>query len=168
MDKRILILIACFWSISIAVFCYKKVYSAGKLPSPQYIVSIENNTAHTGESILFKDNTEEATGWKWDFGDGEYSLEKNPTHIYLDPGTYPVRLTVYGSFGYVTNENKSINVLSAGPAPPATPQPAVVPPSVPPVSTRLPGKKPHHRNPRERHIDNDEPIQLPSAQPFKK
>jgi PKD repeat protein len=32
--------------------------------------------------------------WFWDFGDGETSTEKNPLHIYQNPGTYSVILTV--------------------------------------------------------------------------
>lgn len=34
------------------------------------------------------------TGWNWEFGDGDFSLIQNPSHIYMDPGDIPVRLTV--------------------------------------------------------------------------
>jgi len=37
--------------------------------------------------------------WKWDFGDGEISTERNPVHIYQKPGTYTVKLTVTGPAG---------------------------------------------------------------------
>ena len=30
----------------------------------------------------------------WEFGDGEYSVEKNPYHVYADTGDYKVKLTV--------------------------------------------------------------------------
>lgn len=33
--------------------------------------------------------------WSWDFGDGTYSHEQNPTHHWNLPGTYSVMLTVY-------------------------------------------------------------------------
>jgi PKD repeat protein len=33
-------------------------------------------------------------GWAWDFGDGGVSSDKNPEHIYLNPGVYSVGLTV--------------------------------------------------------------------------
>ena len=39
------------------------------------------------------------TSWNWDFGDGNYSNKKNPTHVYTTPGTYEVSLTVSGSDG---------------------------------------------------------------------
>ena len=32
----------------------------------------------------------------WDFGDGSSSTATNPQHTYASPGTYQVRLTVYG------------------------------------------------------------------------
>ena len=39
------------------------------------------------------------TSWAWDFGDGEVSSLKNPTHTYMTPGTYTARLTVQNSAG---------------------------------------------------------------------
>ena len=37
--------------------------------------------------------------WAWDFGDGGSSNVQHPTHLYTDPGTYDVSLTVFGSAG---------------------------------------------------------------------
>jgi PKD repeat protein len=34
------------------------------------------------------------TSWKWDFGDGETTIEKNPVHTYTSLGTFTVTLTV--------------------------------------------------------------------------
>ena len=39
------------------------------------------------------------TEWAWDFGDGEISTERNPVHIYQQPGVYTVKLTVTGPGG---------------------------------------------------------------------
>ncbi|OQX78788.1 MAG: hypothetical protein B6D61_04705 [Bacteroidetes bacterium 4484_249] len=33
--------------------------------------------------------------WNWDFGDGDFSEEQNPEHIYYEQGTYLVCLTIY-------------------------------------------------------------------------
>jgi PKD repeat protein len=40
--------------------------------------------------------------WAWDFGDGETSNDRHPVHVYADPGTYPVSLTVHTSAGQHT------------------------------------------------------------------
>lgn len=37
--------------------------------------------------------------WSWDFGDGYGSNVQHPSHMYRDPGTYSVRLTVSGPTG---------------------------------------------------------------------
>jgi gliding motility-associated-like protein len=44
--------------------------------------------------IQFTDNTPGATGWSWDFGDGDTSSLQNPTHAYGQDGSYTVTLTV--------------------------------------------------------------------------
>ncbi len=37
--------------------------------------------------------------WGWDFGDGIVSNEQSPTHVYTQPGTYHVKLSVTGPDG---------------------------------------------------------------------
>lgn len=48
--------------------------------------------------VNFHDNsistTKEIIEWRWYFGDGKVGTEQNPTHIYREPGTYTVTLTV--------------------------------------------------------------------------
>jgi PKD repeat protein len=57
----------------------------------------------TGTAPLTVKFTESSTGsptsWKWNFGDGDSSILKNPSHIYTVPGSYTVLLTVNGSGG---------------------------------------------------------------------
>jgi hypothetical protein len=36
------------------------------------------------------------TDWSWDFGDGQTSTDRNPTHTYATPGLYDFTLTVTG------------------------------------------------------------------------
>ena len=43
------------------------------------------------------DNGSPITAWRWDFGDGKKSDEKNPLYAYANPGTYIVKLLVQNS-----------------------------------------------------------------------
>lgn len=54
-----------------------------------------------GDVFTFEANasTGTITAYEWDFGDGLFSFEKNPTHVFSAPGTYSTVLTVRnGSF----------------------------------------------------------------------
>jgi len=51
----------------------------------------------------------------WEFGDGQTSMEGNPTHTFSDPGTYTVILTASGPYGsYTETKEDYIEVLSEG------------------------------------------------------
>jgi len=50
-------------------------------------------------NVQFNDSSRNATGWYWDFGDGNYSTEQNPVHVYSRIGTYPVNLTASNDNG---------------------------------------------------------------------
>ena len=47
------------------------------------------------------------TSWDWDFGDGIYSNEMNPQHIYSEDGLYTVTLQVADQFGITSTEKKA-------------------------------------------------------------
>lgn len=51
-----------------------------------------------GMTIEFKDRSWDSDGnitsWLWNFGDNHTSTEQNPTHMFTEPGTYTVALTV--------------------------------------------------------------------------
>lgn len=68
-------------------FILKKVIS-NSLP---YVVEFEDNSLSHNSEII---------SWKWDFGDGNYSTEKNPVHTYYCPGEYSVSLEVYNGVDY--------------------------------------------------------------------
>lgn len=56
-----------------------------------YQLDTINNTPYT---YIFDDASSEGiTDWLWDFGDGEFSNESNPVHVFNSPGTYTVCLT---------------------------------------------------------------------------
>ena len=53
--------------------------------------------AYTGKTINFSDASNQSTSWLWNFGDGNTSNVKNPTHNYANAGIYTVTLTINGS-----------------------------------------------------------------------
>ena len=82
-----------------------------------FIEIIENPTASftstmTTGTVDFTNTSTNATSYLWNFGDGEMSMEENPSHTYTDDGTYTVILTVTNACGSVTTE---VNVTIALP-----------------------------------------------------
>ncbi len=52
------------------------------------------NYNNNGLLYNFSDLSNNANSWFWDFGDGDFSSQPNPAHIYQSFGTYTVCLTV--------------------------------------------------------------------------
>jgi YVTN family beta-propeller protein len=50
-------------------------------------------------TVQFTDLSTNATGRNWDFGDGNFSRVKDPSHKYTIPGNYIVNLTATNAFG---------------------------------------------------------------------
>jgi iron complex transport system substrate-binding protein len=50
-------------------------------------------------SVKFTDLSQNATGWNWDFGDGDTSTDESPTHVYSSEGTYTANLTASNENG---------------------------------------------------------------------
>jgi PKD repeat protein len=63
----------------------------------EYALDTLNNIPHT---FIFTDlSTGDFETWYWDFGDGSYSYEQNPVHVYENEGVYSVYLTVSSQSG---------------------------------------------------------------------
>lgn len=71
-------------------------------------------------TAYFNDSSVNAASWLWDFGDGTTSTQENPTHIYANPGSYSIRLTITTNDGctYTTIHNYAVTFtpLIASPA----------------------------------------------------
>lgn len=90
-----------------------------KLPIAEF--KITTNTPYKiGQKITFENDSKRAESYKWNFGDGETSTEKNPTHTYSSVGTKTVTLTVTGINNQTSSKSKVIEVLEKGkiPSPP--------------------------------------------------
>jgi len=74
-------------------------------------IGLAPNAAFTGEpttgnaplSVAFTDHTSGyPTSWKWNFGDGQESVQQNPIHTYWAGGDYSVTLTASNDYGTST------------------------------------------------------------------
>jgi PKD repeat protein len=79
---------------------FSEIINIKELPKPpKAIFSIENNNVFGPATIVFRNNSENATGYIWDFGDPESgnnntSDKITPTHTYTKAGRYLVSLKV--------------------------------------------------------------------------
>ncbi|MFY9310545.1 MAG: PKD domain-containing protein [Bacteroidia bacterium] len=66
---------------------------------PPPVSNFQAYVSQGGDTAYFADNSLNATGWLWDFGDGNSSTIQNPTHTYAANGTYSISLIVTNSYG---------------------------------------------------------------------
>ncbi len=82
----------------------------------QYIINIDgvgytDTDVQIEDMVNFEDKTQGKTIiWNWDFGDGNFSSERNPVHQYFEPGTYVVKLTTVDRFGCTAVIEKIIRI----------------------------------------------------------
>ncbi len=60
-------------------------------------------------------------GWQWDFGDGAGSSERNPSHVYSEPGAYEVLLVVTDDDGAADTRTHTVHPESPPPPEPNLP-----------------------------------------------
>ena len=72
-------------------------YNKGYAKATKFSFSLDSDTLSNYSTYL------------WDFGDGEYSREPNPTHIYKNPSDYTVTVNVYDSVG--NNDSAKTDIL---------------------------------------------------------
>lgn len=72
----------------------KEEYVYVRFPKPEFI-TLNNLNCSAPHSVSFLDLSINATSWYWDFGDGQTSTTQNPSHTFLNPGSYTVKLRVY-------------------------------------------------------------------------
>jgi PKD repeat protein len=60
---------------------------------------VDANQICVGSAVNFSAISDDATSWIWDFGDGNSSTERNPTHYYETQGIYDVSLIAVNESG---------------------------------------------------------------------
>lgn len=98
--KRLLLLTGCIINIMLIGSCSSEKYNFDDLPrAVKSYFTITNTDLNINEAIVFKNESEDATTYLWDFGDGTTSLELNPSKVYTVPGMYTVKLKAIGEGG---------------------------------------------------------------------
>ena len=85
-------------------------------PIPDFNLTQQNNCA-SGANFTNLSTTSPGTdltsiSFLWNFGDGQTSTSVSPTHVYANPGTYDVTLTVTNSIGCVDSITKQVTVVA--------------------------------------------------------
>jgi DNA-binding beta-propeller fold protein YncE len=68
-------------------------------PQAEAAFTVDKTTADIGEEIQFTNTSENATAFKWSFGDGTTSKDISPKKVYTSSGTYVVTLLSTGAGG---------------------------------------------------------------------
>lgn len=89
-------------------------YIVAAAPSQALFSAAPTTTCAPLEAVAFTDQSIGfPSSWIWDFGDGTYSTEQHPRHVYQWPGSYTVTETVRGSCG--TNTVTKTNLITVNP-----------------------------------------------------
>jgi hypothetical protein len=110
MDKRLIFLIVGVLLIASVILVLKKCTNSDRVSKAS--ITISPREIKEGDSIIYKDETKGAVRWKWDFGDGETSINNSGAHHYLSAGMYTITEEVYGSFGKIVDTSAHIIVSS--------------------------------------------------------
>jgi PKD repeat protein len=85
------------------------------MPPPIAGFTATTTTGKTPLTVRFTDTSTGSPGeWAWDFGDGNTSNERNPSHTYNVPGSYTVRLRATNNGG--SNTETKVNYITVQPA----------------------------------------------------
>lgn len=81
-------------AVALALVC-GALAGCGKPVSVDFECSVTSGPAPL--EVKFLDRTPgDIIAWAWDFGDDSRTVDRNPTHVYSEPGTYTVTLSVSG------------------------------------------------------------------------
>ena len=108
----------------VAIFFAPVIQANGNSP-PEADFYWDETDIQTGEVVHFHDNStdpdDDIQAWQWDFGDGNYSILQNPTHIYTENDTFTVELTVIDTNGSSDTAAKQITIQNQAPTADAGP-----------------------------------------------
>lgn len=81
-----------------------------KEPNLNFPLSADIFYSDDGLQVAFTALTHSATSWKWDFGDGNSSTEKDPVHVYDEGGYFLVTLTATDGSGNTATDEVTVTL----------------------------------------------------------
>ena len=108
---KLLLILAVFISI---LGCSNEDDNSVPLPKPIASFELGKTLPEVGEPFQLVNTSLHANSYEWDFGDGNKSIEKEPTHTYLEPGSYNINLMVTGNGG-INSTTKTVSVVEKPP-----------------------------------------------------
>jgi PKD repeat protein len=75
---------------------------------------VDYNWAANSLSVTFSDTSYGSLAWWWNFGDGTFSYDPNPTHVYATAGSYNVKLYIENDIKSWDEITKSVAVTNLG------------------------------------------------------
>ncbi|HWG90309.1 MAG TPA: PKD domain-containing protein [Candidatus Thermoplasmatota archaeon] len=105
--------------------------------APDGAISVSSVSPFTGSLVYFNGSGTDRDGrivsYRWDFGDGNLSLDRNTTHVFGRSGNYRITLTVTDDDGTADNTVLTLNVRRVPPKANFTYTPSVPVPNQPVV-----------------------------------
>jgi len=92
------------------------VVSCEEEPAPVASFTFAGANKSAPTEVAFTNNSQNATSFLWEFGDGASSTEKNTKHTYTTGGTFTVKLTAFNK-ETSNSTTSSINILNPVPNP---------------------------------------------------
>jgi PKD repeat protein len=93
MKRNLLYLIGILLLITVVAGCTKKDMGTPDASTQAKFSYTVNNNGYAPCEAEFTNVSLNATGYLWDFGNGQTSTEVNPKTTYTTPGLYHVKLT---------------------------------------------------------------------------
>jgi gliding motility-associated-like protein len=78
---------------------------------PHIIFDVSPTAVYIGEPVNFYNHTINGSYYNWEFGDGEFSSESNPTHTYISSGSYNVTLYAWSEHDCVDSLTKPSEIV---------------------------------------------------------
>ncbi|MEL6625523.1 MAG: PKD domain-containing protein, partial [Bacteroidota bacterium] len=72
--------------------CVDSYSETFEIRTPVAGFTVNQTAGCTGLPVDFTNTSIDGTGYLWDFGDGNFSNQANPSHVYATPGSYDVTL----------------------------------------------------------------------------